>query len=231
MRIALDRSSPSTSGLSTRRPGHEPPTQSPESPDVQAYCLPRAQPSSDLLALQRLISRRTLPADEQGDELSAPSSEQIHEAAKIGTSGPSSSLPFLDSIQKSFGRHDVSGAKSYTGEEATRGARAMNAEAFATGNSIAFAGRPTLRTAAHEAAHLVQQRAGVQLIGGVGVAGDQYEQHADAVADLVVQGRSAEALLDQQSGAGPSLVQRELEEEDPSIQRQLDEQEEEELPV
>ncbi len=31
--------------------------------------------------------------------------------------------------------------------------------------------------------------------GGVGEAGDHYEQHADAVADLVVQGKSAESLL------------------------------------
>lgn len=231
MRIALDRSSTLTSGRSTRRPGREQPTQSPESPDVQARSLPQVQPSSGLLALQRLISRRALPADEREDARSEPSSEQIHQAAKVGTSGPSSSLPFLDLIQKSFGRHDVSGAKAHTGEEARRGTRAMNAEAFASGNSIAFAGQPTLRTAAHEAAHLIQQRAGVQLTDGVGVAGDPYEQHADAVADLVVQGRSAEALLDGNSGTGSAPVQRELEEEDPPIQLQQGEQEEEEPPI
>ncbi len=49
---------------------------------------------------------------------------------------------------------------------------------------------------------MVQQRAGVQLYGGVGQSGDAYERHADAVADLVVQGRSAEGLLDSMSGAG-----------------------------
>jgi hypothetical protein len=200
---------------------------------VQARSLPSAQPSSDLLALQRLIARRALPVDEQGqgDELSAPSSEQIHEAAKIGTSGPSSSLPHLDAIQKSFGRHDVSGAKSHIGDEASLGTSAMNAEAFASRNSVAFARPPTLHTAAHEAAHLSQQRAGVQLAGGVGVAGDQYERHADAVADLVVQGRSAEALLDGQADSGAAPIQRELEQEGPPLQLQLAEQEEEEPPL
>jgi hypothetical protein len=71
----------------------------------------------------------------------------------------------------------------------------MGAEAFATGNHVAFAGTPSLHTAAHEAAHVVQQRGGVQLKGGVGQVGDQYERHADAVADLVVRGESAEGLL------------------------------------
>ncbi|MEO1271891.1 MAG: hypothetical protein AAFX99_27670 [Myxococcota bacterium] len=43
---------------------------------------------------------------------------------------------------------------------------------------------------------MVQQRAGaVQLKGGIGQVGDRYEQHADAVADKVVRGESAESLL------------------------------------
>jgi hypothetical protein len=52
-----------------------------------------------------------------------------------------------------------------------------------------------LHTAAHEAAHIVQQRQGVHLKGGVGEVGDAYEQHADAVADRVVAGQSAADLL------------------------------------
>jgi hypothetical protein len=43
---------------------------------------------------------------------------------------------------------------------------------------------------------VVQQRAGVHLAGGVGQEGDPYEQHADAVAQRVVAGQSAEDLLD-----------------------------------
>jgi hypothetical protein len=46
----------------------------------------------------------------------------------------------------------------------------------------------------------VQQQSGVQLPGGVGTAGDRHEQHADAVAERVVQGRSSEDLLTQYTG-------------------------------
>jgi hypothetical protein len=44
---------------------------------------------------------------------------------------------------------------------------------------------------------VVQQRAGVQLKGGVGATGDAYERQADAVADRVVRAQSAESLLDE----------------------------------
>ncbi|HMG54417.1 MAG TPA: DUF4157 domain-containing protein, partial [Kofleriaceae bacterium] len=111
-------------------------------------------------------------------------------------------LPHLATIQASFGRHDVTGVSAHTGGEATAANQAMGAEAYASGNSVAFAsGSPSLHTAAHEAAHVVQQRGGVQLKGGVGQAGDSYERHADAVADLVVQGKSAEGVLGEMAPA------------------------------
>jgi len=126
----------------------------------------------------------------------------VHAAAARGVSGPSTALPHHEAIQRSFGRHDVSGIAAHTDDNAAAGAREMGASAFATGNHVAFAGAPSLHTAAHEAAHVVQQRAGVHLAGGVGAAGDQYERHADAVAARVVQGQSAAALLDQHAGGG-----------------------------
>jgi hypothetical protein len=71
-------------------------------------------------------------------------------------------------------------------------------------------GAPSVHTAAHEAAHVVQQRGGVQLKGGVGETGDAYERHADTVADAVVAGRSAEDLLDAgvATGGATHAVQR-----------------------
>ena len=126
----------------------------------------------------------------------------VQAAAARGTSGGGSTLPYLDSIQRSFGRHDVGEVRAHTGAAAAEANAAMGAEAYATGNDIAFAGAPSLHTAAHEAAHVVQQRAGVHLKGGVGEEGDPYERHADAVADAVVAGRSAEPLLDQFGGGG-----------------------------
>ncbi len=149
----------------------------------------------------------------QGEATAGHADEaHVHAAAERGTSGAGGDLPYLDAIQQSFGRHDVSGVRAHSGPAAAEASAAMGAEAYATGSDVAFAGAPSLHTAAHEAAHVVQQRAGVHLKGGVGEEGDPYEQHADAVADAVVQGRSAEPLLDQfggqRTGAGPAPVAR-----------------------
>jgi hypothetical protein len=77
----------------------------------------------------------------------------------------------------------------------------MGARAYATGNHVVLSGASDLHTVAHEAAHVVQQRGGVQLKSGVGEVGDAYERNADEVADAVVQGKSAEALLDRYAGS------------------------------
>jgi len=137
-------------------------------------------------------------------------SDAVHAAAARGVEGSGGSLPHAERIQASFGRHDVSNVQAHVGGAAQEATAAMGATAYATGNQVAFGGAPDLHTAAHEAAHVVQQRAGVQLKGGVGQVGDRYEQHADTVADAVVAGRSAEALLDPYapSGGEKSTVQR-----------------------
>ncbi|MCB9570133.1 MAG: DUF4157 domain-containing protein [Myxococcales bacterium] len=122
--------------------------------------------------------------------------ESIHRTAQGGVSGPGGALPYLERIQRAFGRHDVRHVRAHSDAMAASASRAIGAKAYAIGDSVAFAEPPSLFTAAHEAAHTVQQRAGVQLRGGVGEAGDPYEQRANAVAAAVVAGRSAEALLD-----------------------------------
>ena len=143
----------------------------------------------------------------------------IHDAAAHGIQGGGCALPHLETIQRSFGRHDVSGITAHQGANANAATERMGAAAYATGNNVVFgAGRATLHTAAHEAAHAVQQRAGVSLLGGVGEVGDPYERHADAVADAVVAGQSAEAILDATPGGSLSAgghVQRA-----PTVQRQ-----------
>jgi Domain of unknown function (DUF4157) len=137
------------------------------------------------------------------------STAEVHQAAQLGTSGPSQELPYLSTIQHLFGRHDVTGTDAYVGGPAEVATKKMGATAYASNNSVAFAGAPDLHTAAHEAAHVVQQRGGVQLKGGVGELGDRYEQHADAVADRVVRGESVEELLSEHAGdGGGSAVQR-----------------------
>ncbi len=117
-------------------------------------------------------------------------------AAARGVEGGGGALPHLDAIQHSFGHHDVSGVTAHVGGAAASACDDLGAQAYATGASTAFAATPDLHTAAHEAAHTVQQRGGVQLKGGVGEAGDEHERHADAVADAVVAGRSAQGMLD-----------------------------------
>ena len=123
-----------------------------------------------------------------------------HAAAQRGVAGAASTLPYAAQIQRSFGRHDVSGVRAQVGGAATEAATSMGAAAYARGDQIGFGQAPSLRIAAHEAAHVVQQRSGVSVSGGVGAAGDRYEQHADAVADLVVRGQSAEGLLGTMTG-------------------------------
>ena len=158
--------------------------------------------ASTMLPLQKAAGNRAVVGLVQAiqERSSTASSARVHEAAQLGIGGASGKLPHLERIQRSFGRHDVTGVVAHVDAQARAGAQAMGAVAFTMGNHVAFAGNADLHTAAHEAAHVVQQRAGVQLAGGVGQAGDPYERHADAVAGLVVQGMSAEAALDRYAG-------------------------------
>lgn len=130
------------------------------------------------------------------ESLESPEAEAIDDAADLGFRGESQPLPHLAKIQKSFGKHDVSRVAAHADGAAADAARSIGAEAFASGNHVAFDGPPSLHTAAHEATHVVQQRAGMQRTGGAGAADDAHERHADEVADRVVAGDSAESLLD-----------------------------------
>lgn len=145
----------------------------------------------DHQVVQRTATDGVAAAGELGD------GADLHTAAARGIAGPRTSLPHLDIIQRSFGRHDVTGIAAHVDDNAAGSSRAIGAEAYATGSHVAFAShQPSLRTAAHEAAHVVQQRSGIHLKGGIGESGDPYERHADAVADTVVRGESAQSLLD-----------------------------------
>jgi len=132
-----------------------------------------------------------------GSSAGAGGNTSVHNIAAHGTHGAGRQLPFLSQIQRAFGRHDVSHARAHEGANAAGAARSIGASAFTIGHHVAFSSTPDLHTAAHEAAHIVQQRAGVKLAGGVGQAGDVYERHADAVADRVVRGQGSEDLLNQ----------------------------------
>jgi hypothetical protein len=133
-----------------------------------------------------------------------------HEAARAGVSGPPGRLPHLAAIQRSFGPgFDLSGVRAHRGGDAAAASAQLAAQAYTLGDDVAFRGDPSLHTAAHEAAHVVQQRGGVDLPGGIGAAGDRYERQADQVADRVVGGEPAADLLPSAAGAaGSGGVQR-----------------------
>ncbi|MFM7171103.1 MAG: DUF4157 domain-containing protein, partial [Cyanobium sp.] len=161
-----------------------------EEPAVQARCATceTTAPARD----------ETDSVQEAGGGPSPPSrSALIHQEARRGLGNASQPLPHADRVQAAFGHHDISQVRTAVGGAAESSARKMGALAYASGDRIAFRQTPDLRLAAHEAAHVVQQREGLALPGNVGQPGDRWEQHADSVADAVAAGRSAESLLDQ----------------------------------
>jgi hypothetical protein len=125
-----------------------------------------------------LVGKRTLtealPPVQRKEHGRADDGVDVAAEAQRGVAGAPQSLPHLDLIQRSFGHHDVRGVGAHVGGAAADASERIGASAYATGTSVAFRGAPDLHTAAHEAAHVVQQRGGVQLRGGVGEQGDAY---------------------------------------------------------
>lgn len=138
--------------------------------------------------------------------------QKIQQTALAGVQGSGGTLPHYDRLQQAFGKHDLSQVKAFTGDHAAAAAVSIGASAYTIGNRVAFGvSEPSLHLAAHEAAHVIQQRAGVHCKGRVGQSGDVYERQADAVADAVVRGQSVEAMLGRpaaQAVSGAPSVQR-----------------------
>jgi len=172
--------------------------------------LPRTLPRTTAEMGAWIQMRRAAKSEGEADAAPAAATE----VAAAGVSGSGTQLPHIQAIQGAFGRHDVTDTTAHVGGAAADASAALGAQAYTTGNKVAFASQPDLHLAAHEAAHVVQQRAGVQLKSNVGEVGDAYERHADAVADAVVRGQSAEGLLDQMAGTGgTAAVQRKEDDE------------------
>lgn len=137
----------------------------------------------------------------EGSNAAAAETLGVQLTAAGGMGGGGGDLPFLDQIQAAFGDYDVTGVQAHTGALACEANDALGTGGLTLGNDVALA-TSDLHTAAHEAAHAVQQREGVSVSDGVGAAGDVYEQHADRVADAVVKGESAQSILAEMCGAG-----------------------------
>ena len=154
-------------------------------------------------------SGATAPVQLKASGSGPGAARDVTSVANAGLGGSASRLPHFERIQSAFGRHSVRDVRAHTDSAAAGASNALGALAFTRGDAVAFARAPDLHTAAHEAAHVVQQRAGVSLSGGMGRVGDAYEQHADRVADAVVRGQGAESLLDgfARAGSGSSASQ------------------------
>lgn len=142
-------------------------------------------------------------ADEVRDEGAETDSERATDsAADLGAGG--GPLPHHEEIQAAFGPFSLLGVRAQVGGPAAGAAEAMNADGFTNGAMVGLLDADPW-TAAHEAAHAVQQSGGLSLPGGEGHADDHNERHADAVADRVVRGQSAVDLLSQVADPGPVL--------------------------
>ena len=152
------------------------------------------------IAHQQFGNRAVLQFVTQQIRLHDRDSSYIHDIARAGTQGAGENYPFQEHIQQAFGAHDLSGLRAHTGTAARTANAMLGSSAYHKGGDVAFGSTPTLATAAHEAAHYVQNVGESQLEGGVGASNDRYERQAHAVAEKVVRGKSAERLLDQAPG-------------------------------
>jgi len=121
-----------------------------------------------------------------------------HEAQLIAesTSGTPQDLPYRELLQELFHPFDLSPFKAVYGSKVETAQRMLGVQGLATNNTIALSDPNDLWTVAHEVAHLVQQQLGYVPAGGRGEAGDQYEAHADLVADRVVAGEPVAGLFE-----------------------------------
>ena len=86
---------------------------------------------------QTLVEPLVVPVQQRAADKHDPSDEHtVHAAASRGVATPGSHLPFSDTIQRAFGRHDVSSIQAHGGPEAAASAQAMGADAYATGDHV-----------------------------------------------------------------------------------------------
>lgn len=138
----------------------------------------------------------------------------VRKLAEQGVSGAERPLPHLSEVQEAFGaEHDLSTVRARVGGAAATASLRMGAAAYTMGERIAFAHEPSVEEAAHEAAHVIQQRRGIHLPNGLGRAGDRHEREADQVA------RRVEARLPAAPLLGPAPLVRPV--APPVVQRRL----------
>lgn len=123
--------------------------------------------------------------------------------AAAGVRGAGSAVPYRAEMENALGV-SLEGVRAHTGGEARTAAARLGAYGYATGNHVAFdTPTPSRRLVAHEVTHVLQQRRGVHLHGGIGRRNDAYEAEADRAGELVEAGRGARHIGRAYAGAAP----------------------------
>lgn len=139
-------------------------------------------------------ARLKLPGAELWQPKTSAQAHALHSLAEKGVSGSGQPLPYREVLKKHLPDADfLDDARMHVDASARQATGALQAHAYATSKDgtprIAFdSPQPDLHTVAHEVAHLVQQRRGIELSHGLGRAGDAHEREADRLADAVMRG-------------------------------------------
>jgi hypothetical protein len=134
-------------------------------------------------------SREKLPVD------LAEGPAAADDVARQGLAGSGQAMPHFDTLQRAFAGFDLSGISAFVGGAAAQASDRLGALAYARGDSVAFGAQPDLFTAAHEVAHIIDQRAGSRPTSGMGEDNDHHEQRADQIAARVVGNQPIAELL------------------------------------
>jgi len=177
--------------------GTKAPYGQPGGPSGAAGAVPTAKPGSSDDVRQNLRGMNYADGAEYvrpGGELSAVGTDGAP-AKAAASKGPAADLPHQAQLQQAFGPHDLEGARAHVGGGAGQTAAALGTRAYTQGDDVAFQSAPDLHVAAHEAAHVIQQRQGRLPAGGKSQKGDPLEREADEVARRAAAGQSAADLL------------------------------------
>jgi hypothetical protein len=222
---------------------HATPAPEKTEPSIDALRQPRAMGIHDaasLLHLQRLAGNAGVVQmlAEEGAVAQEEQSSPVHDVVGKGGGAPLDES-VRSSMESGFGQ-DFGDVRVHTDSQASKSAESVGANAYTVGSDIVFrsghfdAMSPTgQRTSAHELSHVVQQRSGpvdgAEAPGGIRLSdpGDKFERAADATADQVLSGSTAQSAPAGGSGTAVQLEEAEDEGEAP-VQRETPGQEEDE---
>jgi hypothetical protein len=187
---------------------------------------PTGGPSLDaasLLGLQRTIGNAGVVQMLADEQEAAESPSPVHEVVGSG-GGASLDSTTRSTMEQQFGQ-GFDDVKVHTDAKASASAEAVGANAYTVGSDIVFrsghfdpASTTGQRTIAHELSHVVQQRSGpvdgTDAPGGIRLSdpGDRFEQAADATADEIVSGSTAQ--LEREDSTDGAVLQRQMGDED-----------------